>query len=277
VISHVHQTHEQGCLFVFKFKPTDGTGGTNPSAELVIDHVVPIVGEFSISVALSKRNTIDLRSPSSPLTMNQPRTELTVTINPGHQLIHDQYTKQITLLANDLQRLRSVLEECRRLKQISDENFDPATVSSTHAWILPYLSTASPAFSAIPPDVRLYNSPLHTRLSLASAGFLGDDLADIQLIREEWIPQAARIICNKTKVIHDLKIRLGTFNVNGNLPTQDLGAWVGGSDRDADKMLPLVKKLSEITLCESNNSQGEYRHRPSVPCAAEVDTPSRNR
>ena len=62
-------------LFIFKFKPTDGAGSVDSLAELVIDHVVPIVGKFSISVALSKRNTIDLRNPSSdPLTMNQPRT-----------------------------------------------------------------------------------------------------------------------------------------------------------------------------------------------------------
>lgn len=61
-------------LFIFKFKSTDGTGGATPSTELVIDHVIPISGDFSISVALSRRNTIDLRNPSSPLTRNQPRT-----------------------------------------------------------------------------------------------------------------------------------------------------------------------------------------------------------
>lgn len=70
------------------------------------------------------------------------------------------------------------------------------------------------------------------------------------------------------------RIRLGTFNVNGNLPTQDLGAWVGGSDRDADTRLPLLKKLSEITLGESDSKEGEYRHRSSIPYAVEIDTPS---
>ena len=61
-------------LFIFKFKPTNIAGGTNQPAELVIDHVIPISGDFSISIALSKRNTIDLRHPSSPLTRNQPKT-----------------------------------------------------------------------------------------------------------------------------------------------------------------------------------------------------------
>jgi hypothetical protein len=67
-------------LFLFKFKPTNGAGGANPSVELVIDHVIPIIGEFSISVALSKRNTVDLRNPSSPLTMNQPRTGMRLSL-----------------------------------------------------------------------------------------------------------------------------------------------------------------------------------------------------
>ena len=61
-------------LFILKFKPTDGAGGENPLSELVIEHVLPIFGDFAIEVALSERNTIDLRNPSSPLTMNQPRT-----------------------------------------------------------------------------------------------------------------------------------------------------------------------------------------------------------
>ena len=70
-------------LFILKFKPTDGAGGANSPSELVIEHVLPIFGGFSIEVALSKRNTIDLRTPSSPLTMNQPRTGACLSL---HQL-----------------------------------------------------------------------------------------------------------------------------------------------------------------------------------------------
>ena len=61
-------------LFIFRFKSTNVVEGVTPRAELVIDHVIPIFGDFSIEVAQSKRNTFDLRNPSSPLTRNQPRT-----------------------------------------------------------------------------------------------------------------------------------------------------------------------------------------------------------
>ena len=73
------------------------------------------------------------------------------------------------------------------------------------------------------------------------------------------------------------RIRLGTFNVNGNLPSQDLGVWIRGSDHGADKLLPTLKKISEITLGESNSKEGEYRHRPSMLHTADIDTLSRNR
>lgn len=61
------------------------------------------------------------------------------------------------------------------------------------------------------------------------------------------------------------RIRLGTFNVNGKLPTQALGAWVRGSDHDTDKLIPPLKKLSEITLGESDTKEGKYRHYSTMP------------
>ena len=69
------------------------------------------------------------------------------------------------------------------------------------------------------------------------------------------------------------RIRLGTFNVNGKLPTQDLGEWVRGSDQDANKLMPPLKKLPEITLGESDSKEGEYRHCPWTPLAVDPDTP----
>jgi inositol polyphosphate 5-phosphatase INPP5B/F len=44
----------------------------------------------------------------------------------------------------------------------------------------------------IPQDLRFVNLPLHARLSPASAGLPGNDLADIDVIREEWIRSSTR-------------------------------------------------------------------------------------
>lgn len=41
--------------------------------------------------------------------------------------------------------------------------------------------------SPIPPDIRYLTRPVHTLLSPASAGVPGDEAADINLIREDWL------------------------------------------------------------------------------------------
>lgn len=87
VISRLHtsQSNEQGwsvtslsCVLrahtvksLFIFKPKLSPNGS--VADLLIDHVFPVVGEFSISMAQSRRNTIDLRNATPALTLNQPR------------------------------------------------------------------------------------------------------------------------------------------------------------------------------------------------------------
>lgn len=49
-------------------------------------------------------------------------------------------------------------------------------------------------------------------------------------------------------------IRLGTFNVNGKMPSQDLAAWVRGSVVSPSLMerglLPTVKEISPLSLGE---------------------------
>ena len=41
--------------------------------------------------------------------------------------------------------------------------------------------------SPIPPDLRKLQKPVHTRLTPASAGVPGNDISDIEMIREEWM------------------------------------------------------------------------------------------
>lgn len=41
--------------------------------------------------------------------------------------------------------------------------------------------------SSIPTDLRFSTTPLHTLLSPASAGAPGDEAADINFIREDWL------------------------------------------------------------------------------------------
>lgn len=80
--------------------------------------------------------------------------------------------------------------------------------------------------SSIPPDLRVVNTPLSQRLSPTSAGVPGDDSADILLIHDEWLRTKARSLVRLGR--QTISLRLGTFNVNGKLPSQDLSSWIQG-------------------------------------------------
>ncbi|PIL28841.1 hypothetical protein GSI_08887 [Ganoderma sinense ZZ0214-1] len=167
--------------------------------------------------------------------------ELTITINPGG----DTPFLPVTLQTSDTQGLRQLLDECKRLKDVSkpDDVYD----FEPFAWVAPYTvdHAISPLLSYIPPDLRHGKKPVHARLSLVSAGVPGDDISDIEAIREEWLRKKAQeelfACAHKTQ----LKVRVGTFNVNGNLPSQDLSAWVRGQiDQPASGPVPPPKETT---------------------------------
>ncbi len=154
---------------VFIFKP-DLQRMQLAEGRLVVEHILPIVGEFYMNMAQPRRNTIDLRvNPTSAL--KQPRTgntpplqldcadpahstlcnvELTLSISPGH----DPSLDPISLLVRDTQHLRNVLAECKRLKQLAGTSNEvflhyslmlskiaanyEVGVTPIYSWLLPY-------------------------------------------------------------------------------------------------------------------------------------------
>lgn len=133
------------------------------------------------------------------------------------------------------------------------------------------------AVSTIPPDLRMLQKPVHTLLSPASAGLPGDEALDIAVIREDWMRRRVRshlllsaerrsslryrfkfplitlvmlLICNGDSV------RVGTFNVNGKMPPQDLSPWLR-DDNLHEQFIPPLEELSPLSL--SNFAQGRLR------------------
>lgn len=121
--------------------------------------------------------------------------------------------------------------------------------------------------SSTPPDLRVVNKGLLQRLFPASAGLPGDDNTDIRLIRDEWIRDQARSLSQRGK--RRISVHLGTFNVNGKLPSQDLSLWIQGtrtSDAPAHKKgislsLPPIQMTSPISLEETakQHSSKQYQ------------------
>ncbi|KAJ7047999.1 hypothetical protein C8F01DRAFT_337057 [Mycena amicta] len=133
----------------------------------------------------------------------------------------------LTLCTQQVENLRIVLAECKRLKELADSP-PPATAAAltTFSWLAPYTARRAPLppLFSIPEDLRIARTPLHARLSPAFAGQPGDDTGDVVRIRDEWIRVRAREEAGVGRA--GLKIRIGTFNVNGNLPpkTSPLGS-----------------------------------------------------
>ncbi|KAJ7802539.1 DNase I-like protein [Mycena olivaceomarginata] len=236
-------TQEEGSVFILKWK---AAGRAFDQSDIL--RVFPVFGGFSITMAQVRRETWPMGESSPGL--------LSLTITQGD--IQD--LEPLTLATQHVQTLRDVLAE--RVASASDHestrerspDAPPASAPplTTFSWLAPYTSkrVPLPALFGVPQDLRVAQKPLHTRLSAAFAGEAGDDFTDIVRIRDEWIRSRVRETSSKGK--QNLRVRIGTFNVNGNLPSQDLSPWVGGNGNDntSDPFIPPLKEISPFSIGE---------------------------
>ncbi|KIK80565.1 hypothetical protein PAXRUDRAFT_765418 [Paxillus rubicundulus Ve08.2h10] len=238
IVTHKNevQNSEEGGFLVFN------SGAANNA--LRVDQVLPITEGLSPVVSQVKLATMESRQ-----TDEDPRipaeTAWTITIKRGAQ----DTTPLSFVVRDSIQRLQSFTAEYRRLSEMT---------SATHrsgfdfTWLRAYSS--EPLSRSL--DLRLRNQPLHSRLSSASAGN-GDDASDISIIQREWIEQTATAKASNNGTMH-LNIRIGSFNVNGKPPSQDLSPWLRSSvSQSRDKaawISPL--ELSPVELSSDPLHQG---------------------
>ncbi|KAG7449826.1 DNase I-like protein [Guyanagaster necrorhizus] len=232
---------EEGGVFVLKHHPSRHDAPDT----LDIQRVFPIYDGFSMTMAQLRRETTDLRASFSA---SRPQSGFKLTIK--------SHEESLSFITYDVQGLTAMLAECRRLKKIVD-SLESSSAPQTYSWLAPYTSEHSslPIFSLSPLDVRLSTRPLHARLSSASAGLPGDDIDDILMIRDDWVRKTARHQVRKGR--RRLNIRLGTFNVNGKMPSQDLSSWIQENDTNAHD-LSIIPPLTDI----SPLSVGEVKRNP---------------
>lgn len=140
--------------------------------------------------------------------------------------------------------------------------------------------------STVPPDLRLLQKPVHTLLSPASAGLPGDEALDIAIVREDWMRRRVRSHLlmsaeRRSSLRYEYKspltelalslmafggsLRVGTFNVNGKMPAQDLSPWLRG-ENPHDQFLPPLKEISPLSLSEPEQSLLSTGIGLSLPC-----------
>ncbi|KAH9993327.1 Endonuclease/exonuclease/phosphatase [Russula compacta] len=131
------------------------------------------------------------------------------------------------IVTDDMERLSSVASACRRLR-------DSASINSngveSYRWLEPYTLHPSSWLSVKPRNLRYVCQPVHSNLSLGCAGMTVNDDADYVVIRDDWLWSRSLSLATEEKVSEkeQLVIRVGTFNVNGKSPSQDLSTWLGG-------------------------------------------------
>lgn len=154
-----------------------------------------------------------------------------------------------------------------RLKYVSAQS------QLSFPWIMDSCIALYYVVNLIPQDLRSVNLPLYTRLSSASTGLPGNDFADLGIIREEWIRSRTRDIVQQGRrrikytisrldnigVLTSQSLRIGTFNVNGKFPSQDLASWIRGTmwGANASKIILPQPKTSPLVGRDSFDS-GKY-------------------
>ncbi|KAF9460415.1 Endonuclease/exonuclease/phosphatase [Collybia nuda] len=266
---------EEGSIFICKYKAS--THGT--PKELETQHVFPIAGNFSISMAQVRRRTIDLgaQQPRPAAGAAPANSGFSLTIKPDRGLDAEPDSANLTYFTNDVQLLRATVHECKRLKEATElgEGVSISQSSPRFRWLLPYTSQQSSIhiLSSIPQDLRFFYQPLHNRLSPASAGLSGDDAADIALISETWVLSKAREMSRKGR--SRISVRIGTFNVNGKLPSQDLSTWLSGPVKTpiSPISIPPLKKLSPLSLGEVEVARSSFYFRKKSPDSKSENSP----
>ncbi|KDR77003.1 hypothetical protein GALMADRAFT_246188 [Galerina marginata CBS 339.88] len=246
---------EEGSLFVCKFRP--GPSGQLPPA-LEVQRVFPIYGEFSIVISQMRRGTFDPQRTTPSNSILDQRAVITLSINPAEGLASDGHPP--TFFTHDVEGLKTLVAECKRMKEVSEVDVNTTiniASSTTHfSWLKPYFAkrTTIATLTTTPQDLRQIHRPLLERLSAACAGIMGDDHEDAQMIRDDWVRLNARNMSRKGR--RKLTLRVGTFNVNGKMPSQDLSAWIQGNATPVQQhqvevdapSLPPVKNVSPFSI-----------------------------
>ncbi|KAF7349358.1 Inositol polyphosphate 5-phosphatase OCRL-1 [Mycena sanguinolenta] len=241
-------TQEEGSVFILKSKPADRAFDQSD-----ILRVFPVFGGFSITMAQVRRETWPTAQSSPSLTIKQGDIE---GLEP------------LTLCTQHVQTLRDVLAGMQAIEGnrrcatcLGGPTHNVFVAGAVHieacsiTCMCVFLENGYELIYdpelvfSVPQDLRVAQKPLHTRLSLAFAGEAGDDSTDIVRIRDEWIRGRVRETCSQGK--QSLRIRIGTFNVNGSPPSQDLSTWVGGNvNQSRDTIIPPLKEISPLSIGE---------------------------
>ncbi|KIY46375.1 DNase I-like protein [Fistulina hepatica ATCC 64428] len=235
VVSHKdpYSGREEGGLLVLRYKRVI------EHYDFRVRHTYPIRDEFSITMSQVKLPDTGIHQAVDSSTA----FNLIIRADTGKIVSPRFYT-------TDLDRLKILLSAYKSFLEPSvafPGDFNPSAYSWLALYLLHQLSASLPT---VPLDLRMRHEPLIARLSPACAGLLGNEANDLLIVRDEWILQEAHRLSRIGKC--RLKIRVGTFNVNGKNPSQDLSAWLGSQDAVNVPFSPPANQLSTLSVGDAD-------------------------
>ncbi|KAI6014392.1 hypothetical protein PISMIDRAFT_672048 [Pisolithus microcarpus 441] len=233
IVTHDDGKVEEASFIVFKL-----------DSQLQITATSPITGDVTLAVSQAKQQSSESLSPTASPTPAASAFILTIGSNSEH--ISPQ-----AFVTRDVQKLQAFSAEYRRLKAIAVSR--KLNTSDNFLWLRPYQMSLQTKVI----DLRTRRIPLHGRLSKASAGLPGNDFLDISRVQDEWVRRAATA---KATIGHkSLRLRLGSFNVNGKIPSQDLSPWLRGLAAKNSARQPWISPLEPHSplelLCDSPSEE----------------------
>ncbi|KAI9459235.1 DNase I-like protein [Lactarius psammicola] len=207
---------ESGSVFIYR-EPEHNTASAVVQGSLTLQYIFPIHGGFSLEI--SQLSALPPAGPDvSPI--SEPPSTPTDT---GFSVRLTAGGKIFTIVTYDMERLSSVALACRGLMKGANNR-------RSFQWLEPYSLYPASWLSVKPPrDLRHDYRPVLSRLSQGCAGMPMDDAMDYTMIRDDWLYSKSRSTIRKKSEQKLLSIRAGTFNVNGQLPFQDLSTWLGAA------------------------------------------------
>ncbi|KAG6337006.1 hypothetical protein ID866_2066 [Astraeus odoratus] len=259
IVTHGAGESEQGSFFIFKLN-----SGNN---KLEVRKTYPIAADVILGVAQETRHSLNSWPPSSPPgTPGSSAFTLTIQRDSGDM-------QPETFITTDVETLQAFSAEYRRLKSIATtQNLGART---HYSWLQHY-SSDWVTLQSKAHDLRVKSIPLHERLSPAIAGLPGNDSTDIASVRDEWIRKAATAKASRGDPKR-LRVRVGSFNVNGKSPSQDLSPWLRSAmhhlSTERSWISPL-KPLSPLELLSDplfGEEDGQDSARPESPVHSLID------
>ncbi|KAI0061131.1 DNase I-like protein [Artomyces pyxidatus] len=269
VVGHLDKvTGESGSVFIYREEDPSSSGRRT----LILQHIFPIHKDFSLGIS-------QLDPQNDTADGDVPRSPTTTLPDPGFSMeLSDGKSVPFTLVTYDKEHLSTALLACRNLREASLKH---SSDTEFHPWLAPYALHPSSWLSVIPPrDLRYSTQPAHHRLSSGCAGLPGDEIADFMTLRDEWLYTKAQHTVQRDPARQGLRVRVGTFNVNGKMPSQDLSAWIGGLSGDEQvqdewkHLIPPIKEISPLSLGESGKTipeTGPATAEPPIHGSADPD------